>query len=132
MPKPVTSVNPKVEPHPALEKRGRRSFSAEYKLSIIQQADACKHGELGQLLRREKLYSNQLAQWRRELAEQGLDGLKKSAPGPASRKTAEQKRIEQLEKENERLRKQIEVKDGCLTLQKKALALLEAFEENES
>lgn len=132
MPKPVTTANPKVEPHPALEKRGRRSFSAQYKLSIIQQADACKHGELGQLLRREKLYSNQLAQWRRELVEQGVDGLQKSAPGPASKKSAEQKRIEQLEKENERLRKKIEVKDSCLMLQKKALALLEAFEENES
>jgi transposase-like protein len=84
------------------------------------------------LLRREKLYSNQLQQWRRELAEQGVDGLKKSAPGPAPKKTVEQKRIEQLEKENERLRKQIEVKDGCLLLQKKALALLDAFEENES
>lgn len=132
MPKPVTTANPKVEPHPALEKRGRRSFSAQYKLSIIQQADACKHGELGQLLRREKLYSNQLAQWRSELVEQGVDGLQKSAPGPASKKSAEQKRIEQLEKENERLRKKIEVKDSCLMLQKKALALLEAFEENES
>lgn len=132
MPKPVITANPKVEPHPALEKRGRRSFSAQYKLSIIQQADACKHGELGQLLRREKLYSNQLAQWRRELVEQGVDGLQKSAPGPASKKSAEQKRIEQLEKENERLRKKIEVKDSCLMLQKKALALLEAFEENES
>ncbi|WP_006787634.1 hypothetical protein [Thiorhodospira sibirica] len=62
MPKPVTRVNPKVEPHPALEKRGRRSFSAEYKLSIIQQADACKQSELGQRLRRKKRYSNQLAQ----------------------------------------------------------------------
>lgn len=73
-----------------------------------------------------------MQQWRRELAEQGVDGLKKSAPGPAPKKTVEQKRIEQLEKENERLRKQIEVKDGCLLLQKKALALLDAFEENES
>jgi transposase len=132
MPKPATTADPKVEPNPALEKRVRRSFSTEYKLSIIQQADACKHGELGELLRRERLYSNQLSQWRRELAEQGVDGLKKSAPGPEPKKTAEQKRIEQLEKENERLRKQIEVKDGCLMLQKKALALLDAFEENES
>lgn len=132
MPKPATPADPKVEPNPALEKRSRRTFTTEYKLSIIQQADACQHGELGELLRREKLYSNQLQQWRRELAEQGVDGLKKSAPGPAPKKTAEQKRIEQLEKENERLRKQIEVKDGCLLLQKKALALLDAFEENES
>lgn len=132
MPKPVTSTDPKVEPNPALEKRVRRTFTLEYKLSIIQQADACQHGELGKLLRREKLYSNQLQQWRRELAEQGVSGLQKSAPGSAPTKTAEQKRIEQLEKENERLRKQIDVKDGCLTLQKKALALLDAFEENES
>lgn len=132
MPKPATTIKPKVEPKPALEKRVRRSFSAEYKLSILHQADVCKHGELGELLRREKLYSNQLHQWRRELAEQGVKGLEKSAPGPAPKKTVEQKRIEQLEKENERLRKQIEVKDGCLMLQKKALALLEAFEENES
>lgn len=113
MPKPATPVDPKVEPKSELEKRTRRVFTPEYKLSIIQQADACKHGELGQLLRREKLYSNQLAQWRREFAEQGISGLMKSAPGPVAKKTAEQKRIEQLEKENARLRRQVEVKDSC-------------------
>lgn len=97
-----------VLPDPKLEKRGRRSFSVEYKLSILQQADACQHGELGPLLRREKLYSNQLAQWRREFAEQGVAGLSKSQPGPAAAKTAEQKRIEQLEKELGRLRHQLD------------------------
>ncbi|MDY0137841.1 MAG: hypothetical protein RBS36_11780 [Thiomicrospira sp.] len=55
MPKPITLVNPKIEskiePNPVLEKRTRRVFSTEYKLSILQQADACKHGELGALLR---------------------------------------------------------------------------------
>lgn len=101
-------------------------------MSIIQQADACKHGEVGKLLRREKLYSNQLAQWRRDLAEQGVDGLKKTAPGPAVKKTAEQKRIEQLEKEITRLRRQVEVKDSCLMLQKKALELLDNLEESTS
>ncbi|MBE0494757.1 MAG: hypothetical protein IBX48_10530, partial [Thiomicrospira sp.] len=91
-----------------------------------------KHGELGTLLRREKLYSNQLAQWRREFAEQGVKGLAKSKPGPAPSKTPEQKRIEQLEKENARLLKQMAVKDGCLLLQKKALALIEALEHENS
>lgn len=119
MSKPITTVEPKVTPDPKLEKRTRRIFTVEYKLSIIQQADAYKHGELGALLRREKLYSNQLAQWRREFAEQGVAGLSKSAPGPASRKSSEQKRIEQLEKENQRLRRWMEIKDGCLMLQKK-------------
>lgn len=86
MPKPATPVDLKVEPQPELEKRTRRVFTPEYKLSIIQQADACKHGEFGKMLRREKLYSNQLAQWRRDLAEQGVDGLKKSHPALPSRK----------------------------------------------
>ncbi len=67
MPKPETTIDTKIIPSPALEKRTRRRFTTEYKLSIIRQADACQHGELGELLRREKLYSNQLSQWRREL-----------------------------------------------------------------
>lgn len=132
MPKPETTVDPKVAPNPTLEKRTRRTFSTEYKLSIIRQADACQHGELGELLRREKLYSNQLSQWRRELDQHGIDGLKKSAPGPTPKKSAEQKRIEQLEKENERLRKQVELQNGCLALQKKALDLLDTFDESAS
>jgi transposase-like protein len=128
MPKPMTHILP----NPKLEKRGRRSFTVEYKLSILQQADSCQHGELGPLLRREKLYSNQLAQWRREFAEQGVVGLNKSQPGPAATKTAEQKRIEQLEKELGRLRRQLDVKDSCISLQKKALALIEAFDQENS
>jgi transposase-like protein len=118
-----------VKPEPNLERRIRRVFTSDYKLSIIQQADACKHGELGQLLRREKLYSGQLLQWRREMAEHGLEGLSKSTPGPAPRRSADDKRIEQLERENARLRRQLEVKESCLSLQKKALDLLEAFEK---
>ncbi|GEM_PF-6905580 len=54
MPKPDTTFNPEIVPPAELEKRTRRTFSAQYKRSII---------ELGKLLRREKLYSNQLAQW---------------------------------------------------------------------
>lgn len=123
------SINPQILPSPDLEKRTRRLFTTDYKLSIIQQADACQHGELGALLRREKLYSNQLAQWRRELATDGVKGLGKSTPGPAPKKTPEQKRIEQLEKENARLRQQLEVKDNCILLQKKAIALVEALEQ---
>lgn len=54
MPKPEIKIIPNL----AVEKRGRRLFSIEYNLSTFQQTDACKHGELGVLLRREKLYSN--------------------------------------------------------------------------
>jgi hypothetical protein len=53
MPKPATAVDPMVKPDPNLERWIRRVFTSDNKLSIIQQADACKHGELGELLRSE-------------------------------------------------------------------------------
>jgi len=97
MPKPVSDrPDTQVTPEPSLEKRTRRRFTADYKLKILNEANACKHGELGALLRREKLYSNQLSQWRRAYAEQGIDGLNKSIPGPVASKTPEQRQNDQL------------------------------------
>ena len=120
MPKSISKrPSTQVTPDPILEKRTRRKFTAEYKLKIIAEANACRHGELGALLRREKLYSNQLADWRREFAENGVAGLSKSAPGPTASKTPEQRRIEQLEKENTRLNRKLEMANDCLDLQKK-------------
>ena len=67
-------------------------------------------------LRREKLYSAQLQQWRRELAEKGVEGLSKSAPGPKASKTPEQRRIDRLETENARLARKLELANDCLAL----------------
>ncbi len=50
-----------ITPEPVLEKRTRRRFTPDYKLRIIAEADTCQHGELGVILRREKLYSNPLS-----------------------------------------------------------------------
>ena len=126
MPKSISErPDTQVTPEPLLEKRSRRTFKPEYKLRIMAEADACKHGELGALLRREKLYSNQLSAWRREYAQGGIAGLTKSAPGPSPSKTPEQRRIEQLEKENNRLNRKLEIANDCLDLQKKALSMLD-------
>lgn len=114
-----------VTPEPALEKRTRRQLTPEYKLRILAQADSCKRGELGAILRREKLYSSQLSEWRREFAERGVAGLSKSAPGPAASRTPDQRRIDQLEKENNRLNRKLEIANDCLDLQKKALSMLD-------
>jgi len=128
MPKPVSDrPDTQVTPESSLEKRTRRRFTADYKLKILNEADACKHGELGALLRREKLYSNQLSQWRREYAEQGIDGLNKSIPGPVASKTPEQRQNDQLRKENERLKRKLEIANDCLNLQKKALLMVDRF-----
>jgi transposase-like protein len=68
MPKPESQIpDNQVLPDAQLEKRTRRRFSTEYKLRILVEADQCAHGELGQLLRRENLYSNQLRDWRKQL-----------------------------------------------------------------
>ena len=126
MPKSISErPDIQVTPEPPLEKRTRRQLTPEYKLRIIAEADTCKHGELGALLRREKLYSSQLSDWRREFAEHGVAGLSKSAPGPAASKTPEQRRIEELEKENDRLNRKLDMANDCLDLQKKALSMLD-------
>lgn len=119
------STSTQVTPDPKLEKRGRRQFSTDYKLKILNEAKACQYGELGGLLRREKLYSNQLSTWRKEYAEKGIEGLSKSAPGPVSSTPPEQRRIVQLEKENQRLLRKLEMANDCLDLQKKTLKILD-------
>jgi transposase-like protein len=126
MPKSISErPDTQVTPEPSLEKRTRRQFKPEYKLRIIAEADACEYGQLGALLRREKLYSSQLSEWRREFSENGVAGLSKSAPGPAASRTPEQRRIDQLEKENDRLNRKLEIANDCLDLQKKALSMLD-------
>ena len=126
MPKSVFDRPPtEITPNPSLEKRTRRTFSTDKKLRILTQADACKRGELGALLRREKIYHNQLADWRRECAVNGVAGLGKSVPGPKASQTPAQRRIDQLEKATSRLNRRREMANDCLELQKKALSMLD-------
>ena len=126
MPKPISKKpETQVKPAPELERRTRRKFPAAYKLRILAEADACKRGELGSLLRKEKLYSHQLRDWRKELATNGEEGLQKTTPGPKASKTPDERRIEQLEKQNKALSKKLQIAEDCLDLQKKALFLFE-------
>lgn len=127
MPKPASQDLPdsQIEPNPVLEKRTRRTFSAEYKLRVIAEADQCEHGELGALLRREKLYHGQLQTWRRELANGGEQALSKSAPGPKPKLTPEQKELEKLREENARLARKLSIAEDCIELQKKLSSLIE-------
>jgi transposase-like protein len=61
----------------------RRRFSAEYKLSIIDQADSTQGaGAVGALLRREGLYSSHLATWRRQRKQGEFDALTPKKRGP--------------------------------------------------
>jgi transposase len=61
----------------------RRRFTAEYKLSIIDQADSAQGaGAVGALLRREGLYSSHLATWREQRKQGEFDALTAKKRGP--------------------------------------------------
>ena len=89
-------------------KATRRRFTAAYKLSIVEQADACRTpGEIGELLRREELYSSHLSSWRKAAREGSLRGLaKKRGPRPSDGKR-EARKVRKLERENARLREEL-------------------------
>ncbi|HEY8743751.1 MAG TPA: hypothetical protein VIU62_11665 [Chloroflexota bacterium] len=57
----------------------RRKLSASYKLRILcerpEGTRGCKQGEVGALLRREGLYSSQLAMWRKQRQDGTLTAL---------------------------------------------------------
>lgn len=133
MTKPATPMPDLQElPDTKLEKRSRRVHSTEYKLRIIAEADACAHGDLGALLRKERLYSSQVQAWRRELLQCGPEGLSKTRPGPVPKRTPEQKRIESLETELKRVKRKLEVAEGCMDLQKKVLHMLDHVSSGEA
>jgi len=105
------------------ERAKRRRFTAEYKLRILRKADACKgDGDIGALLRREGLYSSQLAAWRRRRDELAKSGLKASKRGPKGKVV--DPRIKQLTRENARLKRRLERVELMLDIQKKASEML--------
>ena len=104
----------------------RRSFLADYKLQILRQADACtQRGQVGQLLRREGLYSSHLTTWRAQRQQGTLDAL---APKKRGRKTrANDPALEKsrcLERENKQLRERLRQAEVIIDIQKKVAEIL--------
>ncbi len=90
--RPKTQVTPKAQ---------RRTFTAKYKLRILEEADQCTElGQIGALLRREGLYSSNLTTWRRQREKGQIGALSPKKRGPKPDPDAA------LLRENERLRKQ--------------------------
>jgi transposase-like protein len=128
MPKPVSSEkSTEVVANPEHDRRLRRSFSAEDKRRIVAEADACnERGQLTALLRREHLYSSQLATWRAQLEQQGQLGLEAKKPGRKPLKDAKDRRIEELERDKSKLERKLLIAEKLIELQKKAQELLAA------
>jgi transposase-like protein len=110
-------------PDPELvERPRRRRFSAEYKLAILREADACgKPGEVGVLLRREGLYSSLLTEWRRARDSGALQALERPRGRPKAdprdaQMAALRRRAERAEAELEKARRVIEVQANVSAL----------------
>jgi transposase-like protein len=109
-----------------LAKATRRRFSAEYKLKILREADACTQpGELGALLRREGLYSSNVTTWRAQRERGELLGLtpKKRGPAPKAKNPLAAK-VAALEREVTRQTARAERAEALVALQKKVAELL--------
>ena len=114
----VKPPNPEVVP-----KAERRRFSADYKQRILQEAAACTQpGEVGALLRREGLYSSHLTTWRQQRRRGERQGL---TPAQRGRKADPQAaEIARLQRENERLKAQLERAELIIDVQKKLSRML--------
>jgi transposase-like protein len=118
---PLNSSDPEVP-----EKAARRRFTAEYKLRILQQAEACRGEEgIGTLLRREGLYSSHLTTWRRQKEIGMLSGLSPKRRGrKASPRNPLQPEVDRLRKETDRLQKRLKQAELIIEVQKKISQML--------
>lgn len=108
------------------EKARRRTFDQAYRQRIVEEADRCTEpGQIGELLRREGLYSSQLANWRRQRAEGSLSGSnsKKRGRKPKQEDSA-QAELEQLRREKAALTERLRQAEAIIEVQKKVSELL--------
>lgn len=115
-------VSPIAQPDPEVaERAARRRFTAEYKLRLLRQADACAGtGELGALLRREGLYSSHLTTWRRQREQGSLAALSPKKRGrPAVPPSPLARRVAELQRENARLTQRLQQAETIIAVQKK-------------
>ena len=125
-------------PDPELvEQAKRRSFTAEYKARILAEADACdRPGEVGELLRREGLYTSHLTYWRK----QRKDGALKELGKPRGRKPVDRReqeiaaltrKLERSEAELAKARRVIEIQGNVSALLEEMLGTDSASKSTE-
>ena len=118
---PPSAASPEHSPRPQ-----RRTFSAAAKLRILAETDcAADTGGIAAILRREGLYSSALTDWRRQRDAGAFEALKPQRRGPkpvlAQPANAD---LDQLRRENARLRQRLEHAEAIIGIQKKVAALL--------
>ncbi|MET7334401.1 transposase [Nonomuraea sp. NPDC005650] len=122
---------------PRADRPKRRTFTAAYKLQIVEEYDAAPDGTKGAILRREGLYEASISLWRRQRDNGELTSAAGPAGAPRARKTPEQLELERLRKENAalardkaRAEKKLAQTEAALDIMGKGFALLEMISES--
>ena len=113
------SPDPEVTP-----KAKRRSFSAAYKKKILAEVDAAAGtGNIGEILRREGIYSSTLTGWRKE-REAAVDTAFSQKRGPEPKHNPLTAENEKLRRRNQRLEEELRKAEIIIDVQKKVAMLL--------
>lgn len=105
------------------ERPRRRSFTADYKLAILDELDGCVgDGDKGAVIRREGLYSSHIAEWRRARDAGALAGLAPRVRAP--KVTAEQAELARTRRRAERAEADLAKAKLVIEIQGKASELL--------
>jgi transposase len=101
----TTTVEPVVS-RPGPEVRApNRSYTPKYKLSILAEIDAAEtRGQVGEIMRREGLYSSLISEWRKQRERGALEAMSGRRPGRKSDPVAAEnarlrQRVDELEAE---------------------------------
>ncbi len=121
----ANTVPPRPDPE-AVAKAKRRTFTAEYKQRVLEEAEtaAATRGGVGALLRREGLYSSHLVSWRRERNQGIREALTPRTRGPKSKRHPLEEENQKLRRQNARLTEGLRKATIIIDVQKKVAALL--------
>ena len=113
---------------PRSDQPKRRSFTAQYKRDLVAEYDAATTAGRGAILRRERLYSSHLTEWRKARDNGSLAGL--TTPVKSSMKaTTEKLEKAQWQARAERAERELARTKVALEIVGKAHALLEMLSE---
>jgi transposase-like protein len=101
----------------------RRTYTAEYKQRILDEAASCAPGKLGALVRREGLYSSHLTLWRRARDQAVAAGLTPKKRGPKPEVNPLIARVAELELSEKQLKERLRKAEIVIEIQKKVSQL---------
>ncbi len=120
-----TTSRPPAPDSEVIARPRRRSFTAAYKRSILDQADAAQDsGAIGALLPREGLYSSHLTTWRRQRQKGEIDALTPQKRGPKVVVSPLVKQNRALLADVARLTRKLKNAELIIEVQKKVATLL--------